>query len=130
MFSAKLSSKTPSLLTARSQLEDCRGASLIELAIILPLALLMIGGFVDFGLKLSTVKTIAAAARHAGRIASAHTKNVAFPPPCGPLVDEVCSPEPNPLPISSSSVSEVARDAACNYLRSAKLDPTDWKVKI
>jgi hypothetical protein len=48
-----------------------RGQSLVELAIILPVLLLMVGGVVEFGLAFSADLTVEAASREAARSAAA-----------------------------------------------------------
>ena len=107
-----------------------RGASMLELAVILPVVLTLVAGLVDVGLKISTVKSVALAARHGARIASSHSRTVIYPPPCGPRIEEICSGESQAQVITSESVTAVARDAACNYLRSTDMDPADWKITV
>ena len=106
------------------------GASLIELAIVLPVLFLLVAGMVDIGFKVGKVKTVATATRHAARIASSYSKNLASPPPCGEAIREVCPAGNTATTIAAGTLTEVARDAACNYLKSNGLSPEGWIVDV
>lgn len=57
-------------LTLRRRLRGARGAELVELALILPLLLLLIGGIVDFAFMFQAFSVVNNAAREGARIAS------------------------------------------------------------
>ena len=113
-----------------SEIRSSKGASLIELALILPVVVILISGLIDIGYKINTVKTVASATRHAARIAASHSKSLSNPPPCGQELREICPPGSLPSPITSASVNEVARDAACNYLKASGHAPDNWQVFV
>ncbi|MCC6219826.1 MAG: pilus assembly protein [Deltaproteobacteria bacterium] len=54
----------------RCNLGDNRGISLVELSIILPMLMLLLGGIVDVGLTLRTYQVVSEAARQAARVGS------------------------------------------------------------
>lgn len=56
-------------LTLRRRARSQRGAELIELALILPLLLFLIGGIVDFGLLFQAFQVVNSAAREGARLA-------------------------------------------------------------
>ena len=55
-------------LTRRQRLRSARGAELIELAMILPLLLLLIGGIVDFAFMFQAFEAVNNAAREGARV--------------------------------------------------------------
>lgn len=114
------------------------GVSILEFAIVAPVLFLLIAGVIDFGLKINTVKQIAAAARHSARIGASHPRRL--------LQDEgtmaICSsagkpsapeslvcPDKQAEPIFvNDTVSRAAFKAACTAIEQSKLAPTDWRV--
>lgn len=56
-------------LTRRQRLRSARGAELIELALILPILLLLIGGIVDFAFMFQAFEVLNNAAREGARVA-------------------------------------------------------------
>lgn len=56
-------------ITLRRRLRGARGAELIELALVLPLLLLLIGGIVDFAFMFQAFEVINNAAREGARVA-------------------------------------------------------------
>ena len=56
-------------LTRRARLRSARGAELIELAMVLPLLLLLIGGIVDFAFMFQAFEVLNNAAREGARVA-------------------------------------------------------------
>ncbi len=57
-------------LSLRRRLRGARGAELIELALVLPLLLLLIGGIVDFAFMFQAYEVVTNAAREGARIRS------------------------------------------------------------
>ena len=110
--------------------ESDAGASLIELALILPVVMILIAGLVDIGFKINRVKTISTAARHAARIAASHSKSLSVVVPCGSPLALACDPGDSPTPIATTTVTGVAHHAACNFLRSAGYSAEDWRVIV
>lgn len=131
------SSAFPALISAAGIKQET-GVSILEFAIVAPVLFLLIAGVVDFGLKINTVKQIAAAARHSARIGASHprrilndegimascsgTNNRAAPE------NQVC-PDRQTEPIfRNDSVSRAAFKAACTAIEQSRLAPTDWRV--
>lgn len=57
-------------ITVRNRLRRDRGAALVELAVVLPLLLVVIAGIVDFGFALQRYEVLANAAREGARLSS------------------------------------------------------------
>ena len=107
-----------------------RGVSILELALILPVALILIAGLIDIGIKINRVKTVATAARHAARIAASHSKSLSSIAACGDPISLACAAADNPVQSSSTTGTGVPHDAACNFLRSANYNSEDWRVIV
>lgn len=112
---------------------DERGVSLLELAIFLPLILLIIAGVVDYGFALREIQVISSAAREGARIAATHARlhpvscNDAKAPESGIRCDTASSTS---LTIGAGdSVAIAAKKGACGFVRNSGLDPAEWVVK-
>jgi|GEM_PF-2069118 len=104
-----------------------RGGVLTELAILIPLIILMTGGLIDLGKMIRESNVLVEASRHGARSGGALvnaqvnwcTGSVAD------LVDVPCSPIPrHGTPLQTS----VAR--SCDYIESAGLSRADWQVSV
>ena len=123
--------KPPSAGTHASAIGAEGGASLIELAIILPLAVLLISGMVELGYRINSLRIVANAARHGARVASAHSRRVTAPIVCGAVRTANCGGASVIInPTAASPVTLVAEQAACNFLRNTRnIDPAQWQVR-
>jgi TadE-like protein len=99
-----------------------RGAALLELALVLPLLLLMAVGVVNFGTALREKQIIIEAARYGARRAAAEGK------PCDSSgtferCDQVLANIPSTL-----EVRGLGMYYACQSLDEGRLTPNDWEV--
>ena len=108
------------------------GASLVELAIILPLAVLFIAGMVDLGYRINSLRVVSTAARHGARVAAGHARLLSNLAACGNPVAVSCAgpiEHINNTP-ATNPVTLVAQQSACNYLRATKnFDAGQWQVR-
>ena len=107
---------------------DERGVSFVELAIFLPVLLLIIAGVVDYGFALREVQVIASAAREGARIAASHSRVNKVP--CSdkksPVTGVACD---GTLKIANTDPVDVtAKKSACSFIRTSGLTSTDWLV--
>lgn len=110
------------------------GISLVELALVLPLALLLIAGIIDYGFALREIQAISSAAREGARIAASHARrnvglNVKCADTANPATSISCAATGNALTIlNSDPIANVAKKTACQSIRNSKLTPSDWDV--
>ncbi len=115
-----------------------RGVSLLELALLLPVVVLLVAGLVDFGFKVNSVKQVNDAARHAARITASHARRVlqqtgnralcSLPDDPFAPVAGICS-QKTEQPISlGDSIAETAFKSGCNAIITAGLNPEQWQV--
>jgi len=108
-----------------------RGSSFVELAVLLPVAMLTIGGVVDYGLALREMQSLSTAARFGARYAaSSHDFGICNSTPCeNPEFTEAGDLK---TPITAESLSCFARGKTIEYLgfkeHEGKLSPNDWDV--
>jgi hypothetical protein len=110
------------------KLHSEQGISILELAIILPVMLLLIAGMIDMGFSMSRVKSVVSASRQAARVASSHSKLLSAAVACGTPVQRNCA-ELDPLPVSAS-VTDIASHAACSYLNENAPPREAWIVEV
>lgn len=109
---------------------------MIELALVLPVIMLLVAGIVDFGFKINSVKQIATVARHAARIASSHPRRVLLlteqralcSSPSENRESGPCPVEPMTAVMTNDSVAGVAYKTACSSLATERMDPSVWNV--
>ena len=124
-----------------NQALGCKGVSLLELALLLPVIVALIAGLVDFGFKMNAVKQVADAARHAARISASHSRRVilessdhlsaycSLPDDPSAPVEGSCSKEANQNLTASDSIAAAGHKAACAAIITAGLTPEQWQVK-
>ena len=115
------------------------GASLVELAIILPLIFAFIAALVDFGFKINSIKQISAAARQAARIAASHSRRVrlqlktpaicSLPGASSAVIDAPCAKADQQKLMVNDSVAAAGRKSACSALAAAGFQPEQWRVQ-
>lgn len=108
------------------------GVSFVELAIALPLMVLILAGMMDFGLALQEVQYISDSARHGARIAAEHSfvSPTEAPKACTSDLSFRCSTsKDNPLPISEfDAIDYIAKASTCNHITQSRGDSGDWDV--
>lgn len=119
-------------------LTDSSGISLLELALTLPLVILVVSGFIDFGIKINTIKDVAGVSREAARIAAAHARTGRYhdetrsPIACyeqdKPIISGTCQQASFDAILKNDSVTVAAFKAACSGLKEVKSDLSVWKV--
>lgn len=119
--------------------QDSSGVSLIELALVLPLIILLVTGLVDFGIKINAIKEISAVARHSARVAASHPRRVRLQTraatlcsdPAAPIISGACPPlqGTGATILLNDPVTTAAYKTACNSLSAAHLDPSNWRVE-
>ena len=104
------------------------GVSLLELAIMLPVIMLLISGMIDMGFAINRVKSVVSASRQAARVAASHSKFLAAPVECGTPIASNCAQlaAMNTPP----SVTEIAASAACQYIDNNAPPQENWDVDI
>jgi hypothetical protein len=127
------------VLHPRSLSTNTQGASLLELALILPLIFAFIAGLIDFGFKLNSIKQISQAARHSARIAASHSRRVmletGIPADCSvpnepaTPVQGVCPKGAQQTLMKNDSVAGAGLKAACNTIAESGLNPEQWYVR-
>ena len=102
-----------------------RGVSLLELALLLPVIILLVGGLVDVGLAINKVKTVADATLHGARMAG-RSSGIIRKVPCGDPGVYSCKK----LSKLSPSVVKEGLRASCDYLDTSGLDPDVWDIRV
>lgn len=114
-----------------------RGVSLLELAIFLPVILLIVVGIVDYGFALREVQVISSAAREGARVAASHARQGKLkrgaPVECAGSAtrEENCAKNISLLKVNDStdSVASVAQKSTCSFLLNAGVSGEDWLVR-
>ncbi len=93
-----------------------RGQTMVEMALVLPILMLLLAGFWDLGRVVLAGDALNHAAREAARYAIVHGGSVANPCPVGPAAEDAVIPAasttcPHPSP-SKESIYQEARDSA------------------
>jgi hypothetical protein len=102
-----------------------RGQSIVEMALVLPIFILVLVAIFDLGHVVWANDQLSNAAREAARFAIVHGGSESTACPVGPPVDPAVPPPTNcPIPVSPSK--QAIRDAASNWARSAGLTVTTW----
>jgi hypothetical protein len=110
-----------------------RGVSLLELAIFLPVILVLVAGIIEYGSALRQVQAVASATREGARAAATHARIHGVRPCNGHSPSDsqgVCVAGPGgTFEISNTDpVSIAARKAACSFIANSGLRGTDWNV--
>jgi len=119
-----------------ARLKSDSGISMLELALVLPLTLVLIGGIVDYGFALREVQAISSAAREAARMGASyarlHRKARCADAATGGVTTVKCDTKnADDLKIvDGDSVTAATKKTACQSLRNAKLSPGDWNVNV
>lgn len=112
-------------------IED-RGLSLLELALILPVIIILISGILEYGWALREIQSASFSAREGSRLAASysHAGNMSCdngPTPPSPISCE--SFNGNYEIRTGDSVIVAANKATCASLQNSRLDLADWQVK-
>ncbi|MFN8392208.1 MAG: TadE family protein [Bdellovibrionota bacterium] len=108
------------------------GVSLLELAIFLPIIVLLVAGVIDYGSALREVQAISSASREGARIAASHARihslricNAGHKPSVGTCAN----PGTGDFQIAATdAINDAARKAACGFIASSGLNGADWQV--
>ncbi len=124
---------------------DEAGISLLELAIFIPVLVLIVAGIIDYGFALREVQAISSASREGARIAASHARinrtytesggkriynNVPCVDPKSPLSSILCGAKSSgALTVEPSDpVANAAKKAACSSINNAGLNGAEWNV--
>lgn len=130
---AKCLVKEKKVIVNRTNNFDClmtsdRGVSILELALVLPLLLIFIAGFVEVALRVNHLKSAAEASKEAARMASAQSR--ASSVSCGTSKDlYVECKATDETVLTNDSVQLVGEKSVCNYIRNAGFGISSWKVR-
>ena len=122
-----------------------RGISLLELAIFIPVLILIVAGIVDYGFALREVQAVSSAAREGARLGASHARinrtftesggvrtysNLACADPAFPISSIQCGAKTSGLLTvqPSDPVVNAAKKAACSAINNAGLNGNDWNV--
>lgn len=110
-----------------------RGVGLVELAILLPLVMLLVAGIIDFGWTIRELQSLHNSAREGARVAASYARkqrqqNGGVPAICANNIPLTPCDAANLAITSGDTIAEVGRKAACSFLQSANADRTAFDV--
>ncbi len=118
--------------TVRSE----RGVSLLELAIVIPVIVLIVAGIVDYGFALREIQLISSASREGARIAAAHSRinhmagGVRLPCKSGKSPASGVRCDAADLTVQPTDpVANAAQKGACSFMKNSGLNLGDWSVE-